>query len=807
MMSPARHRRLMELLDHACELPAGAVPRFLAELADADVDVKPTLEKMLEADRRTNVLQTRGGETALANDLVVKSFEEKPLPAVLGGFEVGERLGAGAMGAVYLARQQVPSREVALKVLHPWLLSTRAVERFRFEAQALAALQHPSIPPIYAVVEDAGHLALAMQVVKGTPLLEHAVGLDVDGRLELLARIAEAVHHAHLRGLVHRDLKPDNLRVNGDGVPQVLDFGIAAALGDEAREVAGTPAYMSPEQVQPGAVVDVRSDVFSLGLIALEVLTGRLPAVPPKSGLQTLLAFKEAPLPVSTGLDDDVDFVVRRAVRVSPADRYGSAAELAEDLRRVLRREPLSPSTRAPTRAYVVSRFVQRHRLPVALAAAAVTALVAGVVVSTSQYLEARRERDRAEAEARRAQQSLDFMFSVMSEANPELGVGRGRGLPIGDVLDRASKSLDARTDVDARVATAARTALSTTWLGIGEYDQAAVEGEKAVAAWDAAKLGDEEQLARALAAEVLAKLEVGRGSGALPQVERAAAIEQKLHGGALHPHVAEVLNLRALAVRAGAKFAEAAVVHEQAIRAFRELGGEDRRPLWDALTEYGVTLSSMGRFEDAEAAHREALELATRQLGPDDLQVANVLHNLAWLMDQYPKPKVALELLDRALEIRLKKLGADHTTVGNQKNLEAFLRLELGDVKGARAAMDECLRITTLGFGRDSPRLRRMMEHQVLVLTAEGRTDEAIALGDAILAEQLKARGEDHVVTALMRSNVAEAYAAAGRVAEAKEMLEKAVAWLQPRRNARHRGLTLAQERLARLTSASARP
>ncbi len=800
-MSPERHRRLMELFDHACELPPASVPDFLAGLAAADVDVRPTLAKMLEADRRSQVLLTSGGETMLAKDLVVKSFEERPLPALLGGFVIGERLGAGAMGTVYLARQTQPERQVALKVLHPWLLSTRAVERFRFEAQALAALQHPSIPPIYAVVEEAGHLALAMQVVEGTPLLEWAGRQGVEARIELLARIAEAVHHAHLRGLVHRDLKPENLSVNEDGVPQVLDFGIAAALGGEAREVAGTPAYMSPEQVQPNAVVDVRSDVYSLGLIAFEVLTGKLPFVPPPSGLQTLLAFKETPVPVLTTLGDDVDFVLRRALQVKAEARYGSAAELAEDLRRVLRREPLSPEARPRTRAYVLTRFVQRHRLPVALAAAAVLALLAGVVVSTTQYLKARDERDRAEAEARRAQQSLDFMFSVMNEANPELGVGRGRALPIGDVLDRASKSLDSRTDVDARVAAAARTALSTTWLGIGEYDLAEKEGEKAVAAWDGAKLGDEEPLARALAATVLAKVEVGRGSTAAALVERGAAVERALHAGAPHLHVAELSNLRALVLRAGAKFPEAAAVHEQAIAAFRALVREDQRPLWDALTEYGVTLSSMGRFEDAEAAHREALGLATAQLGPDDLQVASIDHNLAWLMDQYPRPKEALALLDRALEIRLKKLGPDHTSVGNQKNLEAFLRLELGDVKGARAAMDECLRITEQGFGKDSPRLRRMMEHQVLVLTAEGRTDEAIALGDALIAEQIKARGEDHVVTALMRSNVAEAYAAAGRVDEAVKMVQWAVDWLQPRRNPRHRGLTLARERLARFS------
>lgn len=799
-MNPERHQRLMELFDAACALKPENVSGFLAALGETDGDLKPTLAKMLEVDQQSQVLRTSGGPAALAQELVVKALEEHPLPGRLGGFEVLSRLGAGAMGTVYLARQSQPEREVALKVLHPWLLSTRAVERFRFEAQALASLQHPSIPPIYAVIEEAGQLALAMQVVKGTPLLEWTRRQAVPERIELLARIAEAVHHAHLRGLVHRDLKPDNLRVNDDGVPQVLDFGIAAALGVEAREVAGTPAYMSPEQVQPGAVVDVRSDVYSLGLIAFEVLAGKLPFVPPPSGLQTLLAFKQTPVPRLTERGEDLDCVLRRALRVRAEDRYGSAMELAEDLRRVLRREPLSAEARPRTRTYVVARFVQRYTLPVALALTVVVALLAGVVASTQQYLKARQERDRAEAEARRAQQSLDFMFNVMNEANPELGAGRGKALPIGEVLDRASNSLDARDDLDAQVATAARTALSTTYIGIGEYDLAEKEGEKAVAAWDGAKLGDEEPLARALAALIYAKVETGRGDAAQPFVDRAAAIEASLHPME-HRHLAEVLNLRALVLRAAGKPAEAAKVHEQAIALLRRLvPPKDTRKLWDALTEYGTTLASLGRFEDAEAAHREALELVVAQLGPDDLEVANVNHNLSWLMDQYPRPKEALELLDRALEIRLPLLGKDHLRIGNQRNLETFLRLELGDVKGARAAMDECLRITAQGFGKDSPRFKRMLEHQVLVLTAEGKTGEAIALGDEILAEQIKNNGEDHVVTALMRSNVAEAYFAAGRRDEAQQLLEAAVAWLQPRRNPRHRGLTLAQERLARV-------
>ncbi|MBK7862588.1 MAG: serine/threonine protein kinase [Archangiaceae bacterium] len=802
-MSPERHRRLMELFDAACELPPDSVAGFLDGLGATDGDVKPTLAKMLDADRRSQVLHTSGGSSAIARDLVAKAMEERPLPAQLGGFEVLERLGAGAMGTVYLARQHQPDRQVALKVLHPWLLSTRAVERFRFEAQALAALQHPSIPPIYAVVEDAGHLALAMQVVRGTGLLQWCESRSFEERLELLARIAEAVHHAHLRGLVHRDLKPENLKVNDDGVPQVLDFGIAAALGGEAREVAGTPAYMSPEQVQPGATVDVRSDVYSLGLIAHQVLAGKLPFTPPPSGLQTLLAFKATPVPRLTALGEDVDRVLQRATRVEAAGRYGSAAELADDLWRILRHEPLSAAARPRTRAYVLTRFVQRHTVPVALAVAALLLLVAGVVVSTQQYLKARAERDRAEAEARRAGQSLDFMFSVMNEANPELGAGRGRQLPIGEVLERASKSLDARTDVDPRVAAAARTALSTTYLGVGEYDLAEREGTAAVAAWDAAKLGGEEQLARALAALVYAKVETGRGGSARPLIDRAEAVEQLLHPTA-HLHLAEMLNLRALVLREEAKHAEAALVHEQAIAMFRTLvPPNDTRKLWDALTEYGITLSSLGRFEDAEAAHREALRLVVAQLGPDDLEVANVDHNLSWLLDQYPRPKEALALLDHALEIRLPRLGKDHLRIGNQRNLEAFLRLELGDVKGARAAMDECLRITAQGFGKDSPRFKRMLEHQVLVLTAEGKTDEAVKLGDEILGEQLARRGEDHVVTALMRSNVAEAYFAAGRRDEAVAMVEKAVAWLKPRRNPRHRGLTLAEERLARMRAA----
>ncbi|MCK6459438.1 MAG: serine/threonine protein kinase, partial [Planctomycetes bacterium] len=314
------------------------------------------------------------------------------LPHAFGEFRIVRRIASGGMGVVYEAEQAHPRRSVALKVLHPGAASEEGRRRFGREAEILARLQHPGIAQVHVFgtvpAADGDSPFLAMELIHGVPLNAFARGLDTRRRLELLAKVCDAVAHAHANGVIHRDLKPSNILVTAAGEPKVLDFGVArlidadTALRTRTGQVIGTLAYMSPEQATGDLDrVDTRSDVYALGVLGYEVLCGRLPHEIGSGALADAIrriAEEEPPEPSSLdrGLRGDVSLILRKALAKEPARRYDGAAALAEDIRRHLRDEPIV--ARAPTATYQIRKFVRRHRALVGGVAATIAALVVG---------------------------------------------------------------------------------------------------------------------------------------------------------------------------------------------------------------------------------------------------------------------------------------------------------------------------------------------------------------------------------------------------------------------------------------------
>lgn len=341
----------------------------------------------------------------------------------VGAYTIVSRIGSGAMGIVYEAEQEGTGRRVALKIVRPHLLGSVARARFLDEGRALARLQHPGIAQVF----EAGFLDLhgerlpflAMEFVRGATLSEHARGLALNDRLSLVADICDAMHHAHLRGVVHRDLKPGNILIDASDAPKVLDFGIARLVGDDRAsahtsfgEIVGTPAYMSPEQrTGDPDRIDLRADVYALGVMLREF-------VAPARG--------------------EVGAIVAMATRQEPEARYQSAAALAEDIHRHLSRRPVL--ARRPSGVYVAMRFAQRNRLAVGLAAAAAIFLVAGAAGIAHQASEARREASRAAArfnEVRRLARAM--LFDAHDELLRIPGTTRARRA----IVETASSYLD----------------------------------------------------------------------------------------------------------------------------------------------------------------------------------------------------------------------------------------------------------------------------------------------------------------------------------------------------------------------------
>ena len=364
----------------------------------------------------------------------------------LGRYEIVRRLGEGASGIVFEARQSNPSRRVAIKVLRALATGSRWIERFRSEGEVLARLRHPGITEVYEAGEFPSPTGpqpfLAMELVRGRAWHEVVPALGRRPRLQLFLSVCEAVAHCHAHGVVHRDLKPTNVLVDGDGRPRLIDFGIARP--SEATEwslvlptlagLEGTLTYMSPEQASPrdGEVADVRSDVYSLGVMLYETLAGRPPLQLEGRPLAAAIRTIQEDVPARLSQHDrtlrgDLEVIVGKAMAKEPAARYGSAAELAEDVRRFLASEPIH--ARQPTRSYLLRRFVRRNRALTAIAGTALLLVLAGAGVALGFAFEAR---DQAALAEQRRQQS---------ERRLELAQG-ALGLLFGDVLDELPNHL-----------------------------------------------------------------------------------------------------------------------------------------------------------------------------------------------------------------------------------------------------------------------------------------------------------------------------------------------------------------------------
>jgi len=407
-MTPERWQQIKHLCELALEREPAARAAFLAEACAADGQLRAEVESLLQGA----TVEGAGADSPLwrrATPAAFMSPTATPLGVLpqIARYRIIRILGEGGMGTVYEAEQDSPRRRVALKVVRAGLSTREMLKRFERESQALGRLQHPGIAQVYeagtADVGSASQPYFAMEFIQGAPLKEYvaANGLDLRARIELVAKICDAVQHAHDRGIVHRDIKPGNILVDRMGQPKVLDFGVARLLEAQPSEtlhtsegqLVGTLAYMSPEQVLADpSTIDARSDVYAIGVVLYELLAGRMPYdVTGRQHEAVQAILEEDPGPLSTinrQFRGDVETIVAKALEKDRGRRYGSAAALASDLRRYLVNEPIT--ARPASATYQLQKFVRRHTSLVAAVAAVFVALTAGTFVSAWQALRPR---------------------------------------------------------------------------------------------------------------------------------------------------------------------------------------------------------------------------------------------------------------------------------------------------------------------------------------------------------------------------------------------------------------------------------
>jgi WD40 repeat protein/tRNA A-37 threonylcarbamoyl transferase component Bud32 len=396
-MNAERYQRVMRAFEEAIGVAPPERSGFLQQKLGDDPEAVAEVESLLaHHDEAASPVKTAAGLAAL-NDGGTKAGLDGVMPVLKGDYRIIRTIGEGGMGVVFEAEQAFPRRKVALKALRPALATRGMLRRFRNECELLARLQHPGIAQIYeAGVADEKSLDqafFAMELVEGVPLTQYAREHEIDapGRWRLMLKICEAVQHAHQRGVIHRDLKPANILVGADGQPKVVDFGVARASIADAHatmatgvgQIIGTLSYMSPEQMR-GEDVDTRSDVYSLGVIAYELLTGALPFDLSKVPIAeaTRRVNQDAPKPMSAHnrfFRGDAEIIVARAMAKEPDRRYSSAADLAEDIRRFLAHEPIA--ARRDSAIYSLRKLLSRHRL-----ASSIALMLAVGVISFAVY-------------------------------------------------------------------------------------------------------------------------------------------------------------------------------------------------------------------------------------------------------------------------------------------------------------------------------------------------------------------------------------------------------------------------------------
>ena len=700
---------------------------------------------------------------------------------LVGPYRLVRKLGEGGMASVFLAKRadREYKKLVAIKLIRAGFDSPEAVGRFQQERQILAAFDHPNIARLLdGGTTPEGTPYIVMEYIEGESIDVYCKQrrLSIKERVRLFVQVCDAVQAAHAHLVIHRDIKPSNIIVTPEGVLKLLDFGTAKLLSPGDRvdgltvtvQHAMTPLYASPEQIR-GDPISTASDVYSLGVLLHELLTGRVPYRLTGTDLgQVARAVSEQepsrPSTAVPGLKGDVDSIVLKALSKRPEHRYRSAEALASDVRNYLEGFPVK--ARSATWPYRAARFVSRHRWGVAAATALLAVIIGASVTLAVQSVRIERERDKT-------QRLADFLTGLFQLSGPEKS--RGRTITAREILDRGTDKIarDRATAPDVRAAF--MLTMADVYQQLGLYDQAFPLARESVALREL-HLGPDDT--DSLRARVSLGTILWR-KGDLPGAE--SSFRDALDRYRKRPRTDRQIEIRLLAglshllyTKGDYKASEAAA--QEALDLQRRYPNPDPQVLPSAIFSLATAVHVSGDLVRAESLYREAIELF-RVAGANPIDLSRTRFNFAILLKDRGEYKESAALIREGLVDYRRILGAEHPEVGRNLNNLAVTLIELGDYSAAEAAARETLAIYRKTLPADHIELEAVQETIAHALNAQGRFAEAEPLIRDALAILAKSGGADHPYTPIDMATLGTSLEGQGRMDEAERAFRKAFA------------------------------